>query len=82
MTPQERDLAPLAGIDLDAVLSSVLVEQRETVAAWLRDEPGSWGALAGRAVLAAHGALGRRPTDAERRVVWQRLWDRLLDLRR
>ena len=68
-------------IDLDAVLSRVLAEHGDTVAAWLRDEPGSWGALAGQGVLAARKALGRRLTEAERRVVWQRLWDRLTALR-
>jgi hypothetical protein len=64
-------------IDLDTVLASVLTEQAATVDAWLRDEPGSWGALAGQAVLAARRALGRRLTETERRIVWQALWDRL-----
>lgn len=68
---------PWEEADLDAILSAVLREQTATVAAWRRDEPGSWGALAGHAVLAARRALGRRLTDAERRVVWQQLWDRL-----
>lgn len=68
---------PLAEIDLDSTLASVLVANAETVAAWLRDEPGAWGALAGQAVLAARNALGRRLTQEERRVVWQALWDRL-----
>ena len=72
---------PLPGIDLDCVLSAVLAEHRETVDAWLRDEPGSWGALAGQAVLAARRALGRRLTEPERRIVWQALWDRLCERR-
>ncbi len=81
MTPQEQGSSPLDGIDLDAVLAPILAEERTTVEAWLRDEPGSWGALAGRAILAARVALGRRLTDAERRVVWQAMWDRLVRVR-
>ena len=76
-----QDLKPLDGIDLDATLVPLLVAERATVEAWLRDEPGSWGALAGRAVLAARQALGRRLTDTERRIVWQALWDRLVRVR-
>jgi hypothetical protein len=81
VTAGERGPRPPTDLDLDAVLSSVLVEHGATVAAWLRDEPGSWGALAGQAVLAARAGLGRRLTDAERRAVWQALWDRLTALR-
>lgn len=73
--------SPLTDIDLDTVLASVLAEQAATVDAWLRDEPGSWGALAGQAVLAARRALGRRLTEPERRIVWQALWDRLCERR-
>ncbi len=72
---------PLADINLDTVLAPVLAEQAATVDAWLRDEPGSWGALAGQAVLAARRALGRRLTETERRIVWQTLWDRLCERR-
>ena len=73
---------PGDAVDLDAVLSRVLEERRADVAAWLRDEPGSWGRLAGQGVLAARTALGRRLTERERRIVWQRLWDLLTELRR
>lgn len=67
--------------DLDAILLATLNEQAGLVAAWLRDEPGSWGALAGQAIIATRRALGRSLTDAERRIVWQTLWDRLALLR-
>ena len=70
---------PLA--DLDAILAATVIEQDRLVAAWLRDEPGSWGALAGQAIIATRRALGRGLTDAERRLVWQRLWERLVLLR-
>ncbi len=72
---------PLADINLDTVLAAVLAEQAVTVDAWLRDEPGSWGTLAGQAVLAARRARGRRLTEPERRIVWQALWDRLCERR-
>ncbi len=69
-------------LDLDPILGAVLDAHAMTVAAWLRDEPGSWGALAGQAVLATRRALGRRLSDPERRIVWQAMWDRLTALRR
>lgn len=71
-----------AALDLDPILAAILAEHEELVAAWLRDQPGSWGALAAQAVLATRRALGRSLDDAERRIVWQALWDRLTLLRR
>ncbi len=83
VTPPAGDRPPLptGAVDLDAVLTRVLEERQADVSAWLRDEPGSWGRLAGQGVLAARRALGRGLADAERRVVWQRLWDRLMELK-
>ena len=78
----DRVPSPTGAVDLDAVLAAVLVERQADLVAWLRDEPGSWGRLAGQGVLAARRALGRGLTDGERRVVWQRLWDRLMELKR
>ena len=69
-------------LDLDAILNSVLAEHAATVDAWLRDEPGSWGALAGQAILATRRALRRSLSDAERRIVWQAMWDRLGAIKR
>ncbi len=72
---------PLAELNVDAILAATLTEHARLVAAWLRDEPGCWGALAGQAIIATRRALGRSPSDAERRIVWQALWDRLALLR-
>ena len=72
----------LAALDLDPLLTAILAERRDLVAAWLRGEPGSWGTLAAQAILATRRALGRSLTDTERRIVWQALWDRLMALRR
>lgn len=72
----------LADLDLATIISAVFQSHAETVAAWQRNEPGSWGALAGQAVLAVRRALGRALTDAERRQVWQATWDQLTRIRR
>ena len=72
-------LADEAG--LDDTLRAVLTAERERIAAWLRQEPGAWGALASAAVLAERRRRGRSLSDAERRLVWQRLWERLLVIR-
>jgi hypothetical protein len=69
-------------LDLDAILQPVLAEHAATVAAWLRDEPGSWGTLAGQAILATRRVLGRSLSDAERRIVWQAMWDKLGAIKR
>ena len=59
-------------------LAPILVEvvrcNREKVLGWMRDESGCWGYLAGKAVTATRDRLGRPLDDAERRLVWHRLW--------
>ncbi len=69
----------LADLDLDATLRSLLASHAATVAAWRRNEPGAWGALAAQAILATHRALGRKLTERERRVVWEVMWRLLTD---
>ena len=59
---------------LDPVLRQVLGENQEKTLAWIRAEPGAWGFLAGQGVTATRRQLGRQLTDAERRMVWSRLW--------
>ena len=70
-----------ADLDLGPLLAAVINERTDLVAAWLQDQPGSWGALAAQAILATRRALGRSLTEAERRVVWQALWDQLIAIR-
>ena len=67
--------------NLDSLLVALLRDHREKTAAWLRDEPGSWGFLAGQAVVAVRRETGRPLTDLERRYVWHRLWQLLSQLR-
>lgn len=62
-------------------LQAVIDGHPEQVRAWLADEPGAWGFLAGQAVLAERRRLGRGLTERERRLVWQALWDRLVERR-
>lgn len=67
--------------NLDSLLLDLMRANREKVAAWLRDEPGSWGFLAGQAVIIVRREAGRPLTDPERRQVWHRLWQLLSQLR-
>ena len=62
-------------------IETVLTGHPDRVQAWLANRPGAWGFLAGQAVLAERRRLGRALTEAERRAVWQALWDRLTELR-
>ena len=48
---------------------------------WMRGQPGSWGFLAGKAVIACRQKLGRTLADRERREVWHLLWGSLMDLK-
>ena len=48
---------------------------------WMGDQPGSWGTLAGKAVIACRQQLGRQLTDYERRLVWHLLWNHLMELK-
>ena len=65
---------------LDEAVRETIEGNSATVAAWLRGEAGAWGALAGKAVVAYRRRLGRALTDAERRQVWQALWQRLTEV--
>lgn len=59
---------------LDPVLRQVLSDHHEKTLAWMRNERGAWGYLAGQGVAATRRHLGRQLTDPERRMVWSRLW--------
>ena len=66
---------------LDFLLVAVIRENREKVAGWMKDEPGSWGFLAGKAVRRCREQKGEPLTDPERRIVWHRLWQILSELK-
>ena len=73
--------APLSPETLDPLLTGVIREHQDKVIGWMRDEPGCWGFLAGQAVLACRKQLDRPLADAERRLVWHRLWSLLEQLK-
>ena len=62
-------------------IATVLAAHAEQVDAWLRNEPGAWGFLAGQAVLTERRRLGRSLSEPERRAVWQALWNELVGIR-
>lgn len=66
---------------LDALLVGVIKDHRDKVVDWINDVPGSWGFLAGRAVLACKEHKGEPLTNAERRIVWHRMWELLTVLK-
>ena len=68
--------------DLEDTIGTTLSANEGLVEDWIAEAPGAWGALAGKAVLAHRGLLGRRLTDSERRMVWSALWDRLSQIKR
>ena len=66
---------------LDRVLANVITSDKDKVISWVREEPGSWGFLAGKAVTAYRTELDRSLTEKERQIVWARLWSFLENLK-
>ena len=66
---------------LDRVLVNVITSDKAKVISWVREEPGSWGFLAGKAVTAYRAELERSLTEKERQIVWSRLWSFLENLK-
>ncbi|MCH9036857.1 MAG: hypothetical protein IH860_06025 [Chloroflexi bacterium] len=66
---------------LEDVVESTPKCHREMASKWVAGETGSWGFLAGQAVLALRRKMGRNLTEHERREVWRRLWERLIEMR-
>ena len=59
---------------IDPILADVVKENQDKVVGWIKGEPGSWGFLAGQAVITVRGQAGRDLADGERRLVWSRMW--------
>ena len=66
---------------LDRVLVNVITSDKDKVISWIREEPGSWGYLAGKGVTAYRTELDRSLTEKERQIVWARLWSFLENLK-
>ncbi len=62
---------------LARILAGVIQDNRRQVIGWKAGEPGCWGYLAGKAITACRGHLGRSLSDQERRLVWHQLWTSL-----
>jgi hypothetical protein len=69
---------PVREYRMNESIDAVIARHPDRVAAWVVNAPGAWGFLAGQAVLAERGRLGRGLTERERRAVWQALWERLM----
>jgi len=67
--------------NIEVVLDQVINENKDAVDQWMSNKPGSWGAIAGKAVIAARSQLGRSLTETEKRTVWQTLWNKLMKKR-
>jgi len=59
---------------LQAVIEETIAAHGAEVERWLLREPGAWGFLAGKAVIAMRLKRGRRLVDDERRTIWSTLW--------
>ena len=60
--------------EIDRILVDVVNDNQGKVVSWIKGEPGSWGFLAGQAVITVRGHTGRDLADTERRLVWSRMW--------
>ena len=58
-------------------VTDIIQNNPVAVKRWIAQEQGAWGFLAGKAVLAAKEKLGRRLSQAERRILWDLLWREL-----
>jgi hypothetical protein len=65
---------------LRLAIEETLADNHALVGQWRAGTPGAWGALAGKAIIAARARLGHRLSESERRLVWAMLWQRLSEL--
>lgn len=71
----EGGFAQIDVVDLAAEVARDTVAARPDLAVGTRTaRPKAWGALAAHGVSALRQRLGRKPTDAERRAIWDALW--------
>ena len=66
---------------IQEVIDSTITDHAESVTNWMEQKKGSWGFLAGQAVLKYKAKLKRTLTQQERRQIWESLWNRLVELR-
>ena len=66
---------------LDDVVFRVLSDNQEVIEEWLDNIPGSWGKLAGQAIILSKDRVGRNLFESERRMAWNHLWNNLQKLK-
>jgi Asp-tRNA(Asn)/Glu-tRNA(Gln) amidotransferase B subunit len=59
---------------IDSLLADVVTDNQDKVVGWIKGEPGAWGFLAGQAVITVRKEAGRDLANAERGMVWSRMW--------
>ena len=74
MPESQHTVNPIDPENLGPLLLNLVQENSEKVAGWIKGEPGCWGFLAGKAVAACRSSAGRSLSGGERRLVWNRLW--------
>ena len=67
---------------IEEVVRRTIEGNASMVQKWIAGQPGSWGFLAGKAVIAYREKLGKTLTERERRDVWHLLWSCLRELKR
>jgi len=60
--------------DLSPAIIGALQDHPKQVMGWLRNESGCWAILADAAVSSRRAQCGHALADAEVRLVWDRLW--------
>ena len=60
-------------------IQNTVEENPDVIMKWKKNERGSWGFLAGQAVIWCRQNLQRSLSDFERREVWRSLWVTLND---
>ena len=68
--------------DLSPLLIQVLQDNREQVMGWLRKESGCWGLLVKKAAVSRQEQRGHPLSDADLKLVQDRLWWLLDSLKR
>ena len=67
--------------EIDAILGKVIEGNSNIVNNWLAGGAGSWGALAGKAIVAVQRHFDRSLTETEKHIVWQLMWNKLMKIK-
>lgn len=62
-------------MSLERAVQQTVASQPDLVRETARGEPKAWGRLAAQGILSFRSLAGRAPDDAERRAIWDALWE-------